>query len=280
MKTEDKFNILKSSLKELESVIIAFSGGVDSTFLLKAASISGLKDILAVTAVSDSMPEEELSFTREMALDLSIPHRIITTDEMSDENYSSNPPDRCYYCKKELFSKLKRIALEEEFTYILDGSNADDLKDWRPGKRAAEELGVKSPLSDAGLTKDEVRHLSKELALPTWDKPAAPCLSSRFPYGSTITTEALKRVGSAERFIKKFALKDLRVRDHGDIARIEVLPEDFSIIFDPAVRDEIETYLRSLGYKHITVDLRGFKSGGFNEFNEIGTEAQRHKGTE
>jgi uncharacterized protein len=265
MNTNEKFDILKNTLKEMKRVVIAFSGGVDSTFLLKAATVSGLEDILAVTAVSESLPEKELAFTREMAISLNTPHRMITTDELGDENYSSNPPDRCYYCKKELFTKLREIAEKEEFPFILDGSNADDLNDHRPGMRAAAELDVKSPLSDAGLSKDEIRALSKELDLPTWDKPAAPCLSSRFPYGQKITAEALKRVNKAESFLKEFGFKDLRVRDHDDIARIEVIPDEFSILFDASARENIVTYLKSLGYKHVTLDLRGFKSGGFNE---------------
>lgn len=265
MKTSAKFDILKTNLRKMDHVIIAFSGGVDSTFLLKAASISGLKDMLAVTAVSESLPEDELSFTREMASALDIPHRVIRTEELKNENYSSNPPDRCYYCKKELFTMLKDIASEEGFPYILDGNNADDLKDWRPGRLAADELDVKSPLSEAGLGKDEIRELSRELGLPTWNKPATPCLSSRFPYGQRITAEALERVSKAETFIKKFHPKELRVRDHDGMARIEVLPEDFPLLLDQSVREEVYTYLRSLGYKNITLDLRGFKSGGFNE---------------
>jgi uncharacterized protein len=278
MKTKEKFNILKHTLREMKRVIIAFSGGVDSTFLLKTATISGLEDILAVTAASESLPERELAFTREMALSLNTPHRIITTDELRDDRYASNPPDRCYYCKKELFSRLREIASEEDSPFILDGSNADDLNDHRPGRRAAEEFDVRSPLSDAGLSKDEIRALSKELALPTWDKPAAPCLSSRFPYGQTITAEALRRVNQAEAFLKKFGFRDLRVRDHDDIARIEVMPGEFSILMEGGARDDIVTYLKSLGYKHVTLDLRGFRSGGFNE--TINRKGSRIRGFE
>lgn len=265
MKTSEKFNKLKKNLKSMGRIVIAFSGGVDSTFLLKAASISELKEILAVTAVSESLPQEELYFTKEITAELNIAHRIITTDELHDENYSNNPPDRCYYCKKELFTKLNEIASEEGMSHILDGSNVDDIKDWRPGRRAAKELNIISPLSEAGLGKDEIRDLSKSLGLRTWDKPSSPCLSSRFPYGQKITSEALERVGRAESYLKTFNLKELRVRDHGDIARIEVLPEEFHLLFDKSVREKIIVYLKALGYKHITLDLRGFKSGGFNE---------------
>lgn len=265
MKTSEKLDILKESLKGMGRVIIAFSGGVDSTFLLKAASISGLEEIIAVTAVSESIPEEELTFTKEITAQLNIAHRMITTDEMNDENYSNNPPDRCYYCKKELFTRLKKIASDEGFSHILDGSNLDDMKDWRPGRRAAKELDVISPLSEAGLGKQEIRELSKGLGLSTWDKPSSPCLASRFPYGQKITSDSLGRVGRAERFIRQFGLKELRVRDHGDTARIEILPEEFHILLDTSASDRIVTHLKSLGYKHVTLDLRGFRSGGFNE---------------
>ncbi len=265
----DKFTKLKKNLKQMERVIIAFSGGVDSTLLLKAASLSGLEEILAVTTSSESLPQEELSFASEMASALNVKHRIIVTEELKDENYSSNPPDRCYYCKKELFSKLKDIAIKENFPFILDGTNADDIQDWRPGRRAAMETGVHSPLLNVGLCKKEVRDISRSLELPTWNKPATPCLSSRFQYGQKITAEALERVGRAENFIKRFGLKELRVRDHSEMARIEVIPEEFSLLMDETVRSDIVTFLKSLGYKYITLDLQGFRSGSLNELLKI-----------
>ncbi|MBI4844119.1 MAG: ATP-dependent sacrificial sulfur transferase LarE [Nitrospirae bacterium] len=265
MKAEEKFEALKENLKKMGRVIIAFSGGVDSTFLLKTASVSGLQEILAVTSGSESVPEAELAFTKVTASELNIPHIIITTDELRDENYSSNPPDRCYYCKKELFTRLRNIAGDKGIPNILDGTNYDDINDWRPGRQAAQETGVRSPLAEAGLNKQEIRDLSKMLGLQTWDKPATPCLASRFPYGRKITAEALGRVKRAEAFLKNLNLKDLRVRDHGDTARIEVMPEDFNLITDASSRKEIVGYFSSLGYRHITLDLRGFKSGGFNE---------------
>ena len=208
-------------------MIIAFSGGVDSTFLLKAASASGLGKILAVTGLSESLPEEEASFAGDIARSLKVMHRTIETEELSNSNYADNPPDRCYYCKKELFSRLREIAEQEDFTHILDGTNADDVRDWRPGKRAAREEGVQSPLLDAGLGKDDIRKLSRSLGLPTWIKPATPCLSYRFPYGQKITSEALDRVHKAESFIRGFGVKELRVRHYSETARIEVLPEEF-----------------------------------------------------
>jgi uncharacterized protein len=266
MTLDEKFSNLKNRLKAMDRVIIAFSGGVDSTFLLKAASMSGLREVLAVTGQSESMPAEEFSFTKEITCSLHVKHRIISTDELKDENYFNNPPDRCYYCKKELFRKLKDIAGKENFPFILDGTNSDDGKDWRPGRRAADEEGVESPLFDVGLSKDEIRELSKSLGLPTWNKPATPCLSSRFPYGQKITAESLERVSRAETFLKKFGVKELRVRDHSDVARIEIHPEDFNRIMDTSVRKEIVDYLKSIGFTYITLDLEGFRSGSGNEF--------------
>lgn len=249
----------------MERVIIAYSGGVDSTLLLKAASLSGLKDILAVTASSESLPQEELSFAKEMASSLNIRHRIIFTEELKDENFSSNPPNRCYYCKKGLFNKLREIATKEGIQYILDGTNADDGHDWRPGRQAADELGIISPLHDAGFTKKEIRELSFSLGLPTWNKPATPCLASRFPYGQRITSEALERVNRAEKFIKKFGIRELRVREHAEIARLEIPLKEFKILTDEGIRMEIVNFLKSLGYIYITLDLQGLRSGSLNE---------------
>ncbi len=263
MTLDEKFNKLKDSLRQMDRVIIAFSGGVDSTFLLKAASLSVPGTVLAVTGLSESLPEEEASFAGKVAGSLNISYRTIITEELKNSNYADNPPDRCYYCKKELFSKLREIAEHENFTYILDGTNADDAADWRPGKRAAKEEGVHSPLLDAGLGKNEIRELSRSLGLPTWDKPATPCLSSRFPYGQKITAEALDRTNKAESFIRSLGVKELRVRSHSETARIEVLPEVFYRIMEN--REKIINHLKSLGFKYISLDLQGFRSGSSNE---------------
>lgn len=265
MTSEEKFNRLKADLKKMDRVIIAYSGGVDSTFLLKAASMSGLGEVLAVTGLSESLPEEEAVSAGEIAASLNVRHRTLITEELKNADYVKNPPDRCYYCKKELFGKLRGIAKEEDFSFILDGTNADDAHDWRPGRKAASEEGVLSPLLDAGLGKMEIRELSRTLGLPTWDKPATPCLSSRFPYGQEITAEALGRVNKAESFIKKFGVKELRVRNHSDVARIEIMPEDFPKLLDGTAREEVTGFLKLLGFKYITIDLQGFRSGSSNE---------------
>jgi len=261
----NKFTRLIETIREMQSVIVAYSGGVDSTLVLKAASMADLQSILAVTGDSQSLPRDELLFAKQMASYLNVPHRIIKTEELEDENFSGNPPDRCYYCKKELFGKLKEIAFKENFSYILDGTNADDIKDFRPGRRAGAEMGVRSPLLEVGLGKREIREISLELGLPTYDKPQTPCLASRFPYGQRITAKELEKVEKAERFLKNLGLKELRVRNHGEIARIEIMPEEILIFKDEEIRTETLRFLKSLGFKYITLDLQGFRSGSLNE---------------
>jgi uncharacterized protein len=260
-----KFDRLRESLAEMKRVLIAYSGGVDSTLLLKTATMSDLSEILAVTSSSESIPKKELDFAGDFTASLKVRHRFIETRELQNKHYSDNPPDRCYYCKKELFDRLTVIAREEDLPYILDGTNADDAQDWRPGMRAARELGIRSPLLDAGLGKEEIRLLSKELGLPTWDKPATPCLSSRFPYGQKITAEALRRVDLAEDFIGKLGFTEFRVRNHAELARVEVLPEEFHLLLNSSVREELVAYLKKIGYRHIALDLLGFRSGSANE---------------
>lgn len=256
-------NRLLTILCEMKSAVIAYSGGVDSTFLLKAAALSGIKTI-AVTAASPTMPEHDLSNAKDMTRAMEIYHMIIETSELENINFSKNPADRCFYCKDELFGKLKKLAAAENCNFVLDGSNLDDMDDWRPGRKAALNHGVRSPLIEAGLRKQDIRSLSRELLLPTWDKPASPCLSSRFPYWEPITSEALKQVEEAEKFLRSRGFRDLRVRHHKDTARIELIEEDIPKMLSPDSRAAVTEKLRLLGYKFVCLDLEGFRSGKLN----------------
>lgn len=260
----DKYENLKSIIRNLESCVIGFSGGVDSTFLFAVAAKTLGSKALAVTATSETYPERELLEARELAQRIGGQHQLMVSEELDIPEFQDNPRDRCYYCKKELFGKLRTIADELGFKHVLDGTNLDDQSDHRPGRRAAAEFNVRSPLQEAGLTKDDIRQLSKELNLPTWDKPAFACLSSRFPYGTAITAERVRKVGAAEESLRELGFKTIRVRYHGDVARLELGTEEF---FEAtgALRDNVIKCVKEAGFTYVAVDLQGYRSGAMNE---------------
>jgi len=265
MELELKFQNLKDNLKKLSSVAIAYSGGVDSTFLLKvAADVLGDK-VIAITAKSTTYPEREFKEAVKYIGDIGAKHIVIISEELEIEGFAKNPIDRCYFCKKELFSKVRKVADDNNINAVLDGSNADDVSDYRPGMKAASELKVISPLKEAKLTKDDIRVLSKRLGLPTWNKPAFACLSSRFPYGNEITVEKLSMVERAEQFLMDLGFRQIRVRHHEEIARVEVNAEERNKFFDIELMDRVGNELKKIGFKYVTLDLLGYRTGSMNE---------------
>ncbi|MBF0217089.1 MAG: ATP-dependent sacrificial sulfur transferase LarE [Candidatus Omnitrophica bacterium] len=260
-----KLDKLKTILQEMKSVLIAYSGGVDSTFLMRVAKDVLGEKVLAVTAASETYPEKEVKNAAISARKAGVKHLVIRTEELMDEKFSSNPPDRCYHCKRELFVKLSRISAERGIANIITGTNLDDMSDYRPGTKAAEEAGIRSPLKEAGLSKAEIRSLSKEMGLDSWDKPAYPCLSTRFPYGAKITGSELSKVARAEEFLTDMGLGEFRVRVHGDIARIEVPPGDMAVFLDEDKAGKVVGEFKKIGYNYVTLDLEGYRTGSMNE---------------
>lgn len=261
--SEAKLRRLQQILRDLKSCAIAYSGGVDSTFLIKVAYDILGANAIAVTATSSTYPHRELEDAKHLAHSIGIPHLIIQSEELAIDEFSDNLPTRCYFCKKELFQKIQQIAQERHLNAVLDGSNADDVNDYRPGAAARDELGVRSPLKEVGLTKQEIRELSRVLYLKTSEKPPFACLASRFPYGVKITKERLKQVESAEEYLFSLGIKQSRVRYHDSIARIEVEQGDFQTILTHA--KQIVKRLKTLGFTYVTLDLEGYRTGSLNE---------------
>ncbi|WP_068819168.1 ATP-dependent sacrificial sulfur transferase LarE [Phormidesmis priestleyi] len=260
-----KLEQLTTLFSEMENALIAYSGGIDSTLVAKIA-VDVLGDrAIAVTAESPSLLPEDLEDARIQAAAIGIAHKIVQTHEMDNPNYSSNPINRCYFCKSELHDTLKPMAAQWGYPYVVDGVNADDLHDYRPGIQAAKERGARSPLAEVNVTKAEVRELSKHLGLPWWDKPAQPCLSSRFPYGEEITIAKLQRVGRSEVYLRKLGWQNLRVRSEGDTARIEVLPDQVKEFVIQTDLPELVSALQSYGFLYVTLDLEGYRSGKLNQ---------------
>jgi uncharacterized protein len=263
---EEALDALRRILGEMRRVLLAYSGGVDSAFLLKVAADVLPGRVLAVTGLSPTYPQSEYESACKIASALGVEHVSIQTDELEDPAFSSNPPDRCYHCKRELFRKLRCIADARGIEFVLDANNSDDCLDYRPGRRAASEAGVRSPLIEAGLTKNDVRRLSRLMGLPTWDKPASACLASRFPYGETITAGKLRRVEQAEAFLRKLGFGQVRMRCHGELVRIEVDPDRVhELTRTGEARERIINELRVLGFVFVTVDLEGYRTGSLNE---------------
>jgi len=260
-----KFDQLKTIVRTRPKALVAFSGGVDSSLLLRVCrDVLGAANVTAVTGVSQTYTAEEKRTARRVARELGVKHVLLETDELSCGDFAANPADRCYFCKSELFGKIADLAKAQGIDAVFDATNADDLSDYRPGRRAAEELGVTSPLLVAGFSKKDVRSLSRKLGLESWDKPANPCLASRIPYGTRITPETLAKIRSGEKFIRDLGFPIVRLRHHGRLARIEVPAADFARLLKPATARKLADRLRSLGYLWIALDVEGYRTGSLN----------------
>lgn len=272
-KDRSKTARLTAIIKARPKVVVAFSGGVDSTLLLRVCrDVLGAENVTAVTGVSQTYTAEEKRTARRFARELGVEHVLIETDELASSAFTANPADRCYHCKRELLGKILDLARARRTDAVFDATNVDDLSDYRPGRKALEESGVASPLLEAGFTKKDVRALSKKLGLASWDKPANPCLASRIPYGTPITEDTLDRVRAGEKYIRDLGFSVVRLRHHGDLARIEVPAGDFARLLKPAMARKLSAKLRSLGYIWIALDVEGYRMGSLNRAVEGGTK--------
>ncbi|MEA4924564.1 MAG: ATP-dependent sacrificial sulfur transferase LarE [Syntrophomonadaceae bacterium] len=260
-----KLNDLQNLIRSMDSLAVAFSGGVDSTFLLKVAhEVLGDK-VVAVTARSSTYPAREFQAALDFVNNAGIKHLVITTDELDIEGFADNPPNRCYICKRELFRQMVEIARRNNISFVADGSNFDDINDYRPGMKALSELNIASPLREAGMTKQDIRLLSKEMGLPTWNKPAFACLASRIPYGQKIDHKKLSMIEKAEQYLLDLGFEQVRVRHHGDIARIEVSPPERLRFAQENIMDQVDDYFRQIGFAYTALDLKGYRTGSMNE---------------
>lgn len=273
MNINDKEERLREIFRELDSVIVAYSGGVDSSYVAYVANAELGPRAICITGQSASLPAYQSAEIAGVVKKFGFQHEVIQTEELENAGYQANNPDRCFFCKDELYTKLESVARSRGIRNIVDGSTVDDLGDYRPGRQAASQHAVRSPLIEAGLSKSEVRELSRRVTLPTWDKPASPCLSSRIAYGTTVTIERLSKVDRGEEILREFGFREFRVRHHDQLVRIEIAPAEMDRVLRKELIDELARRFRELGFKYVTLDLEGFRSGSMNEVLTIPSAA-------